>query len=114
MIGHRLARTFSALMLALGLAGSVVLAGCSGEGATATCDGTTSCTVTFERKADPTTINILGLTISLQSATENSITLKVGDQEITLDKGASTSIAGLTVSVDEITDTQVIVKATRN
>ena len=102
------------MLLALGLAGSVTIAGCSGDGANASCDGTTSCTITFERRADPATIDILGIKISLQSATENSIKLKVGDEEVTLDQGASTTVAGLTVAVDEITDDQVIIKATRN
>lgn len=102
------------VLLTLGIAGTATLTGCSGQGATATCDGTTSCTITFERKPEPTKIDILGVSISLERATDTSVTLKVGDQEVTLDKGASKTVGGLTVAVQEVTDSQVIVKVSRN
>jgi hypothetical protein len=114
VIGHRLARVFSAALLGVSLAGSAALAGCSGEGASATCDGTTSCTITFERKASPTSINVLGVKVSLESATADTITLKVGDKDVTLNKSDSTTVAGLTFAVDNITDTQVVVKVSRS
>lgn len=113
MTGRRVARAVSAALLAFGLAGSVTLAGCSGQGATANCDGTQSCTVTFERRSDHAKIDILGLTISLESVNENSVTLNVGGKQITVDKGTSTTIGNLTVTVDKVTETEVTIKATR-
>jgi hypothetical protein len=101
----------AALVVGLGLG---TLTACSGEGASAKCDGTTSCTVTFDRKADTAQIQILGQTIKLVSATDQSVTLSVNDKNVTVDKGDGVTVAGITVAVDQITADQIIVKATRS
>lgn len=100
-------------VLAIGL-GLGTLTACSGEGASATCDGTSSCTITFDRKADAAKIEILGQTMQLVSATDSSVTLSVNDKDVTVNKGQGVSVGNLSVSVDEITADEIVVKATRS
>lgn len=100
-------------VLAIGL-GLGTLTACSGEGATAKCDGTTSCTVTFDRKADTAQISVLGQTVKLVSATDSSVTLSVNDKNVTVNKGDGVTVGSITVAVDQITADQIVVKATRS
>jgi hypothetical protein len=111
---RRSSRIAAAALLVLGLAGSATLAGCSGEGATTSCASTTECTVTFDRKADTAKVNILGVEISLVSADDSSVTLKVGGQQVTVQRDASASIGGLTVNVTSITADEIVLKITRS
>jgi len=98
------------LALGLGLGG---LTACSSEGAKASCTNTTSCTVTFDRRADTAKIELLGVSVQLVSADDSSATLSVGGQEVTVRNHASASVGGLSVTVDEITPEQIVVKVNR-
>jgi len=114
VLTRRSSRIAAAALLALGVAGSAALAGCSGEGATASCSSTSECTVTFDRKADTAKVNILGIDISLVSADDTSVTLSVGSQQVTVQKDASASVGNLTVNVTSITADEIVVKVTRS
>lgn len=108
-----ISRVVAAAVLAFGL-GLGTLTACSGEGATATCNGTSSCTVTFDRKANTAKIEILGQTVQLVSATDSAVTLAVNGKNVTVDKGDGVTIGSLKVAVDQITPDQIVVKATRS
>lgn len=110
--GSRLAAV--ALLAVLGFTGATTLAGCSGEGATTSCSSTSECTITFDRNADTAKVNILGAEISVVSATDSTVTLNVAGQEVTVNANASTSIGGLTLTVDQITNDDIVVKVTRS
>ena len=108
-----ISRVVATAVLALGL-GLGTLTACSGEGASATCDGTSSCTITFDRSADTAKIEILGQTVQLVSATDSSVTLSVNDQDVTVNKGDGVTVGNLTVAVEQITADEVVVKASRS
>lgn len=99
------------LMLGLGLS---TLTACSGDGAKASCEGTTSCTVTFDRSVDHAKIDILGVTVQLDSADDSGVTLSVGDRQVTVSKGNGVTVGNISVTLDQVTDDQVIIKATRS
>lgn len=111
---RRGSRWTAAALLTLGLAGPATLAGCSAENASANCPSTSECTITFDRSADNAKINVLGVEISVVSADDDSVTLKVGGQQVTVQRDASASIGGLTVNLTSITDSEIVVKVTRS
>ena len=111
---HRGSRVAAVALLAVLGTGAATLAGCSGEGATTSCSSTSECTVTFDRKADTAKVNILGVEVSVVSATDSAVTLNVAGQEVTVNANASTSIGGLTINVNQITDDDIVVKVTRS
>jgi hypothetical protein len=113
MAAHRVSRVFTAVLLCFGLAGAATLVGCSSEGASTSCDSTSSCTVTFDRKSDTAKVTILGVTVQLVSADDESVTLSVGGTEVTVKNNATTSVGELTIGLDRITADQVTVKITR-
>ncbi|WP_155368898.1 hypothetical protein [Catellatospora vulcania] len=88
------------------------LAGCSGEGATSTCSST-GCTITFERNVTNAKISILGIEVQLVSANNDSVTLKVAGQEVTVQRGDGVQVGDFSVKVTSITDSQVVVEVTR-
>ncbi|NUT32558.1 MAG: hypothetical protein HOV79_05725 [Hamadaea sp.] len=110
--GSRLAAVV--LLAALGFGGAATLAGCSGEGATTSCSGTSECTITFDRRADTAKVSILGVEVSVVSATDTAVTLNVAGQEVTVNANASTTVGGLTINVNQITDDEIVVKVTRS
>lgn len=111
MVARRTGRLLAAVALATGLAAGA-LAGCSGEGSTASCS-TSQCTVTFERSVDKANIKILGVQVELVSATADTVTIKVSDQEVTLNKGESVKVGDFQVKVQSITDSQVVVEVSK-
>ena len=108
-----ISRVAATALLAMGL-GLGTLTACSSDGAKASCEGTTSCTVTFDRNADHSKITILGVTVQLESANDQSVMLKVGDRQVSVSKGDGVNVGNIHVVVDQITSDQVVVKATRS
>ncbi|MFD0595636.1 hypothetical protein ACFQZ4_27690 [Catellatospora coxensis] len=111
MFARRTRRLIATAALAVALTGGA-LAGCSGEGATSTCS-TTGCTITFERNVTNAKISILGVEVQLVSANQDSVTLKVAGQEVTVQRGDGVNVGDFTVKVTEITDSQVVVQVDR-
>lgn len=111
MFARRTGRLIAIVALATALTGGA-LAGCSGEGATATCS-TTTCTITFDRNVTDAKVSILGIEVQLVSADQDSVTLKVGGQQVTVQRGDGVQVGDLSVKVTSITDSQVVVEASR-
>ncbi|GIF97229.1 hypothetical protein [Catellatospora citrea] len=111
MFARRTSRLIATAVLVAALTGGA-LAGCSGEGATSTCS-TTGCTITFERNVTNAKISILGVEVQLVSANQDSVTLKVAGQEVTVQRGDGVSVGDFTVKINEITDSQVVVQVDR-
>ncbi|NUR70025.1 MAG: hypothetical protein HOU81_04325 [Hamadaea sp.] len=111
---RRGSRWTAAALLTLGLAGPATLAGCSAENASANCASTSECTITFQRNADKAKVSVLGVDISVVSATDDSVTLAVGGQQVTVKRDASASVGSLTVNLTSISDSEIVVKVTRS
>jgi hypothetical protein len=111
MFARRTRRLIATTALAVALTGGA-LAGCSGEGATSTCSST-GCTITFERNVTNAKISILGIEVQLVSANNDSVTLKVAGQEVTVARGDGVQVGDFSVKITSITDTQVVVEVTR-
>jgi hypothetical protein len=111
MVARMLARQIAAVTLAAGLAGGA-LAGCSGEGSTSNCS-TSQCTITFQRNVENARISILGIEVQVVSATNDTVSLKVAGQDLTINKGQGVSAGDFQVQVQEITDTEIIVQVSR-
>jgi hypothetical protein len=111
MFARRTARLAATVTLVAALTGGA-LAGCSGQGATASCS-TNTCTITFERNVTNAKISILGIEVELVSADANSATLKVGGQQVTIQRGDGVTVGDFTVKVTSVTDSQVVVEASR-
>ena len=108
-----ISRVAATAVLALGL-GLSTLTACSSDGAKASCEGTTSCTVTFDRSADNAKINILGVTVQLDSVDDQAVTLSVGDRKVTVSKGQGVNAGNIHITVDQVTSDQIVIKATRS
>jgi hypothetical protein len=99
----------SATALALGLA---VLTGCSSEGADTDC-GIDQCTVTFDRSVDGQA-SVLGVDAKLVNAEDDKVTIEVAGEQLTLTTGqAGTEVGGLNVTLESVTDNEVVVKIGR-
>lgn len=83
-----------------------------GEGAKTDCS-TSQCTVTFDRSVADANVNILGAEVVLVNATAEAVTLKVAGQEVTVNTSASTTAAGLTITLKSVTDTDVVIEVSR-
>jgi len=95
--------------LALGVA---LLAGCSSEGASTDC-GLDACTVTFDRGVEASA-SILGVEARLIGADGDRVTVEVAGEEVTLTVGEqATEVAGLAVSLDRVTETEVAIRVAR-
>jgi hypothetical protein len=102
-------KTFlTALVLALAL-----LSGCSSssEGVDTNCS-LSACTVTFDR-GNAGTASILGVEVKLVSADDTQATLEVAGQQAAVPVNGSTDVAGMQVSVQSITDQEVVVQVAR-
>jgi hypothetical protein len=107
---RRLPHRTAHLVLA-GVLGLALLSGCS-EGANTDC-GLDACTVTFDRGVDASA-SILGIEAKLIGTEADKVTLEIAGEQVTLTMGqAATDVAGLQVSVDSITDTNVSVRIAR-
>jgi hypothetical protein len=106
----RLARFGAAALLGLTL-----LAGCtqSANGSEVSCGLDQQCTVTFDRTVDAKA-EVLGIEAKLVSAQDDRVTLEVGGEQLTLTVGETgTDVAGLNVTLESITETQVKLKITK-
>ena len=100
--------------VAIGLAlAAAVLTGCSSEGADTNC-GLDQCTVTFDRGVDGAQASVLGVDAKLVGADGDKVTLEVAGEQLTLTTGQQgTEVGGLNVTVESVTDSNVVVKIAR-
>lgn len=99
--------------LAAGLAlGATLLAGCSSEGADTDC-GIDQCTVTFDRGVEANA-SIFGVDAKLVKAEGDQVTIDVAGEQLTLTTGQQAAeVGGMAVTVQSITDSQVVVRIGR-
>lgn len=100
--------------LLAGLAfGAALLAGCSSQGASTDC-GLDACTVTFNRGVEASA-SILGVEAKLVGVQGNQVTVEVAGEQLSLTTGQqATDAGGFQVSLDSVTDQQVVVRVARN
>ncbi|XRQ02796.1 hypothetical protein ACN3XK_40110 [Actinomadura welshii] len=84
------------------------LAGCGGENATTECS-LNACTVTFDRGVEASA-SILGVKAELVEVQGQMVTLKIAGQTVTVPVGEGEQSEGFDVSVQSVTDDQVVVK----
>jgi len=99
-----------ALSITLGLG---VLAGCSNDSGDVACN-LDSCTVTMKRGVDASA-SVLGVDIKLVAVTGDTVTIEVEGNKVNVPVGnsAQTQVAGLNVSVKEVTGEKVVLNVTR-
>jgi hypothetical protein len=90
------------------LAALVLVAGCGGQGSQTQC-GLDGCTVTFPRSG-PATVSVLGVEARLVGVQNGNAELEVAGQQITVPVGGETQAGGFTVGVEQVTDTEVVVR----
>ncbi len=101
----RLAALFTSA--ALGLA---VLTGCSSDNVDCSLD---ACTVTLDRTVNASA-SVLGVDAKFVSADADTVTLQVAGEQIQLTKGQqAVDVGGLQVSLDSVTDDNVVVQVAR-
>ncbi|WFE30512.1 hypothetical protein O7623_07290 [Solwaraspora sp. WMMD791] len=103
----RIAASFAGLML-----GAAVLAGCSSEGASTDC-GLDACTVTFYRGVEASA-SFLGVEAKLIGAEGDQVTVEVAGEQVTLTTGQqATEVGGMAVTLEQVTDSQVVIRVAR-
>ena len=107
MLPPALWRSTAALLalLALTFGGA---AGCSREGSQTDCS-LNGCTVTFPRTGGAE-VSLLGIKAELVGVEGGNATLEVAGQTVTVPVGGEAAAEGFTVGVEQITDTEVIVR----
>ena len=93
---------FLALVVTVG-----ALVGCGGGGNT-DC-GLNGCTVTFSRSGG-SEVSVLGVTARLVSVEGGVAQVQVAGQTVTVPVGGQTEAGGLIVRVEQITDTEVVLR----
>jgi hypothetical protein len=83
-------------------------AACSSENATTDCT-VNACTVTFNRGVDASA-SILGVKAELVGVQGQNVTMKIGGQQITVPVGEAEQSDGFNVSVQSVTQDNVVVK----
>ena len=91
-----------ALVVAVG-----ALAGCGGGGNTSC--GVSGCTVTFPRSGT-SEVSVLGVTARLVRVDADVAQVEVAGQTVTVPVGGQTEAGGLVVRVEQVTDTEVVVR----
>ena len=91
-----------ALVVAVG-----ALTGCGGSGNTSC--GVDGCTVTFPRSGTAE-VSVLGVTARLVRVDADIAQVEVAGQTVMVPVGGQTEVGGLVVRVEQITDTQVVVR----
>ncbi|MET0417910.1 MAG: hypothetical protein ABW022_18020 [Actinoplanes sp.] len=92
---------------ALGLA---LLSGCSSDNVSC---GLDQCTVTLQKEVNASA-SFLGVEAKFLSADENTVTLEVAGEQISLTKGQqAVEVAGLMVSLDSVTGETVGIQVSR-
>ncbi|MDG4801652.1 hypothetical protein [Micromonospora sp. WMMD980] len=106
------ARRAAGLLAGLAL-GVALLAGCSSNGADTDC-GLDACTVAFDRGVNASA-TILGIEAKLIGAQDDQVTVEVAGEQLSLTTGQqATEVGGLQVSLDSVTDQQVVLRVARN
>lgn len=104
-------RLTARVTISLALA-AAVLTGCSSEGADTSC-GLDQCTVTFDRGVEGKA-SVLGVDAKLVSAEGDQVTIEVAGEQLALTVGqGGTEVAGLNVTLESVTDSNVVVKIAR-
>ncbi|GAA3976883.1 hypothetical protein GCM10023085_69130 [Actinomadura viridis] len=101
-MGRKLA-VLPLLLLPLG-----ALAACSSENAQTDCT-VNACTVTFDRGVEASA-SILGVKAELVSVQGQNVTMRIGGQQITVPAGEGEQAEGFNVSVQSVTQENVVVK----
>ncbi len=99
-------RVLVAPLLALAVAVGA-LTGCGG-GSNTSC-GLDGCRVTFARSG-PSEVSVLGVSARLVRVDADVAQVEVAGQTVTVPVGGQTEVGGLIVRVEQITDTQVVVR----
>lgn len=90
------------------IAALVLVTGCGGGDSKVDC-GLDGCTVTFPRSGD-TVVSVLGIEARLVGVQDGTAQLEVAGQQITVPVGGQTEAGGFTVGVEQVTDTEVVVR----
>lgn len=93
------------------LAALVVLlavTGCGGSGSNTDC-GLDGCTITFPRSGEAA-VSVLGVEARLVGVDAGQASLAVGGQTVTVPVGGQTEVQGFLVTVESVTDTEVVVR----
>jgi hypothetical protein len=85
-----------------------LITGCGGQGSQTDC-GLDGCTVTFARSGEAA-VSVLGVEARLVGVENGAATLQVAGQQITVPAGGETEAAGFLVSVERVTETEVVVR----
>ena len=96
------------MTVASALTAFVLLAGCGGQGSQTDC-GLDGCTVTFPRSGEAV-VSVLGVEARLVGVQDGTAQLEVAGQQITVPGGGETQAGGFTVAVEQVTDTEVVVR----
>ena len=91
------------------LAALTFVAGCGGQDSQTSCGLDGSCTVTFPRSGEAA-VSVLGVEARLLGVQNGMADLEVAGQRITVPVGGETEAGGFLVSVDRVTDTEVVVR----
>ena len=103
----RAARVVATPLIGLAVAGGV-LTGCGGQGSDTSC-GVNGCTVTFARNGTAE-VSVLGVSARLLGVDQGVARIEVAGQTVEVPVGGQAEVGGFTVQVQEVTDTQVIVR----
>ncbi|WP_412539666.1 hypothetical protein R8Z50_28045 [Longispora sp. K20-0274] len=87
------------------------LAACSSDGSKTSCS-LNSCTVTFDRGVEAST-SILGVEVKFVGVSNGQATLSVAGQEVSMPVAQEKDVAGFKVTVQNVTDTEVVVQIER-
>lgn len=99
-------RAATALLIAVVIA---LGATACGGGASQTQCGIDGCTITFPRSGDAV-VSVLGVEARLVEVQGGAAEIEVAGQRVTVPVGGEANAAGLTVAVDRLTDTEVVVR----
>ncbi|KUL27165.1 hypothetical protein ADL15_36315 [Actinoplanes awajinensis subsp. mycoplanecinus] len=101
-------RRIAAVLVSAAL-GAALLTGCSDD---LSC-GVDQCTVTIQRETNAS-VSVLGVEAAFISADDNTVTLSVGGEQVTLTKGQqAVDVAGLQVSLSNVTQSAIQVQVAR-
>lgn len=84
------------------------VAACGGENTETDC-GANACTVTFDRGVEANA-SVLGVKAELVKVEGRMVTIKIAGQTVTVPVGEGEQAEGFDVSVQSVTDDQVVVK----
>jgi hypothetical protein len=90
----------------LGALALAPLAACSSENVDCTVN---ECTVTFERGVDAEA-SVLGVDVKLVGVQGDQVTIDIAGTEVNVPVNGETDAEGFNISVEEVTDSKVVVK----